>query len=180
MSEYPDVPAIEDIDDEPVVELGDLVVDKVTGYTGIATDITTWLHGCDRVAVQSRELGKEGKPIDNEVFDILQLNVLEKSVVPLGLDAGVAKTDFKLGDSLIDDITGFKGVAVAQTVFLHFPGRRILLQPQELKDGKPLDTYGFQETQLHLEVKEKVEPDKRKKRTGGPRDERVLRAVGRF
>lgn len=56
--------------------IGKLVKDKVTGLTGIVTGRTTWLNGCARVIVQSRDL-HDGKPIDAQWFDQPQVVVVE-------------------------------------------------------------------------------------------------------
>lgn len=70
------------------VKLGDTVRDIVTGFTGIAVARTQWLHGCDRIAIQP-PVGKDGKPVDNAAFDIMQIEVLKS--------AKVAKTAKKTG-----------------------------------------------------------------------------------
>jgi hypothetical protein len=64
------------------VELGQTVKDAITGYEGVAVSITTYLHGCNRIRVQSREM-KDGKPVEDQVFDEQQLII---SDVPNILD----------------------------------------------------------------------------------------------
>ena len=49
--------------------LGKLCRDKITGFTGIATAITTWLTGCTRFGLQPRKLDKEGKLQEAQWFD---------------------------------------------------------------------------------------------------------------
>jgi hypothetical protein len=67
------------------IGLGDRVKDPVSGYTGIVTGITTWLHGCVRMGVMSETL-HEGKPIDERWFDQSQLRLVERGVhTPLTL-----------------------------------------------------------------------------------------------
>lgn len=61
------------------INLGDRVEDKITGFSGIAHAITTWLNGCIRVAVQPETL-HEGKPIEDRYFDITQLTLVEAHV----------------------------------------------------------------------------------------------------
>lgn len=46
---------------EPV-ELGRRVKDKITGFTGIAIERVTYLHGCPQVNVCSEELDS-GRPV---------------------------------------------------------------------------------------------------------------------
>ncbi|MBX9877654.1 MAG: hypothetical protein K2Y22_04280 [Candidatus Obscuribacterales bacterium] len=59
------------------VKLGDRVRDKVTGFEGIATGITVWLHGCRRVVIQPEKLGTDGKLIESWTFDEPGLEILE-------------------------------------------------------------------------------------------------------
>lgn len=60
------------------IELGDLVADKISGFQGVVVAITEWLHACKRITIQPSEL-KDGKPIDNETFDYLQLKIITKN-----------------------------------------------------------------------------------------------------
>lgn len=56
-------------------------------------------------------------------------------------------TEFvELGDIVEDKITGFKGVAIGITKWLH-GCRRITIQPEGMKDGKPLESSVFDEPQ---------------------------------
>lgn len=64
-----------------IIELGDKAKDKITGFTGVVTSITTWLNGCQRVGLQPRELGEHGRLPSVEAFDIEQVELLEKRVV---------------------------------------------------------------------------------------------------
>jgi hypothetical protein len=73
----------------------------------------------------------------------------------------------KLGDVARDTITGFEGVVVAITKWLH-GCYRITIQPQKLHDGKPVDNCTFDEPQV-----EPVAPQVHETtaRTGGPTPE---------
>ena len=73
-----------------VIELGDLARDTVTGFTGVVTAKTKWLNGCERLMLQSQKL-KDGKPIEGETFDILQLELVKKAVVASAPQAPVLK-----------------------------------------------------------------------------------------
>jgi len=78
-----------------------------------------------------------------------------------------------LGDEVKDSITGFKGIVVAVTNWLH-GCRRITVQPAKLStDGKPNETHTFDEPQLILLKKKKVDAGRRD--TGGPRPEPVTK-----
>lgn len=73
----------------------------------------------------------------------------------------------ELGDVARDTVTGFEGVVVAKTKWLH-GCVRFSLQPQALKDGKPIESCSFDEPQLVL-VSKKAAATTGK--TGGPRPE---------
>lgn len=73
----------------------------------------------------------------------------------------------ELGDTVQDNISGLKGIAVAIVVWLH-GCKRVIVQPQELKDGKPVETSSFDEPQLTI-IKAAKEPVRRAV-TGGPQD----------
>lgn len=66
---------------EQVVELGDLVEDKITGFRGIVIARTEWLNKCVRIQVQPEDLSKEGKPVDSVAFDVEQLKIVKKAKV---------------------------------------------------------------------------------------------------
>lgn len=72
-----------------------------------------------------------------------------------------------LGDIAIDTLTGFKGVVVAITKWLH-GCERITIQPQTLHDGKTIDPISFDEPQIEV-----VSPKQHRStdRTGGPKPE---------
>ena len=65
-----------DISKEEIMDLGDKVRDKITGFTGIATAITLYLHKCPLVEVTAKELS-EGKLI-TLWFDEPQLEVMNR------------------------------------------------------------------------------------------------------
>lgn len=69
------------------IELGDVVVDTITGFTGVVIGDTKWLHGCRRLSVQPREL-KDGKPIDFITIDEPQLRLVEAEVATGTSDTG--------------------------------------------------------------------------------------------
>jgi hypothetical protein len=54
-----------------------------------------------------------------------------------------------LGDKVKDVVTGLTGIAVAKTHYLQGCAR-IGVQPQELKDGKPVEASWFDEPQLEV------------------------------
>jgi hypothetical protein len=68
---------------EKVVELGDRVKEKITGFIGIVTGISHWLTGCSTCGVQSKGTN-DGKPISPQWFDIGRLEVIDKNVISQG------------------------------------------------------------------------------------------------
>jgi len=51
-------------------------------------------------------------------------------------------SEINIGDTARDSITGFEGVVIGFTDYLH-NCRRPILQPKTLKDGKPIDNRSF-------------------------------------
>lgn len=72
----------------------------------------------------------------------------------------------KLGDKVKDIITGFEGIAVCRTDWLH-GCTRFGVQPEKLHEGKPIDSVYFDEPQLMLLKSAKVPEGSHV--TGGPR-----------
>jgi len=63
--------------------------------------------------------------------------------------------EIKLGSKVKDKITGLVGIAMARTTWLH-GCVRISIQPQELKDGKPIELYTIDEPQCEVIEEEKA------------------------
>jgi len=59
------------------IDLGDVARDRITGFTGVVVASYRFLHGCERLCLQPREL-KDGKPLDTATFDVPQLELVEK------------------------------------------------------------------------------------------------------
>jgi hypothetical protein len=66
------------------VGLGDLVRDTVSGFEGIATARTQYIHGCERWSVQPKA-DKDGKLPEYQSFDGLALEVITPNYVQTGL-----------------------------------------------------------------------------------------------
>lgn len=62
------------------ISLGDRAKDPITGFSGIVTAVTTWLHGCIRITIEPEKLDKEGKPQEGRSFDQTQLVLIKKGV----------------------------------------------------------------------------------------------------
>ena len=61
----------------------------------------------------------------------------------------------ELGDRVKDRITGLAGIAVGKTDWL-FGCRRIVIQPEEAKEGKPAEMFHADEPQLVVLLKHAV------------------------
>jgi hypothetical protein len=59
-----------------IPELGDMVIEKITGFRGIATTEIRWLFGCNRLEVTPLNTKR-----DTKIYDITQLGVIEKRAV---------------------------------------------------------------------------------------------------
>lgn len=71
---------------EPI-GLGDRAKDPISGFGGIVTSITHWLHGCIRLGVTPEMLDKDGKPKDERYFDQSQLRLVKRGVhIPMVLE----------------------------------------------------------------------------------------------
>ena len=64
-----------------MVELGDLVKDNISGFTGIAAARHTFLQGCNRITIQPL-VGKDKKLPESSAFDEPQLTVLKPKKAP--------------------------------------------------------------------------------------------------
>lgn len=73
-----------------------------------------------------------------------------------------------LGDEAKDTVTGFAGIVVGITEWLH-GCRRLIVQPTKLHDGKPIEAISFDEPQLELVRSARAKVGSRE--TGGPRPE---------
>jgi hypothetical protein len=80
----------------------------------------------------------------------------------------------ELGDRVQDKITKQKGIVVAKTHWLN-GCTRLTVQPEELKDGKPVEASCFDEPQLVILKKnavEQTESAKEKEATKRPHGDR--------
>ena len=69
------------------LSLGDEVKDIITGFAGVVTCRSQWLHNCNTYGVKSKEL-KDGKPMDLQQFDEPQLKIIEKKTIKEKRDTG--------------------------------------------------------------------------------------------
>ena len=59
-----------------MIELGQKVRDRVTGFEGVATSKVEYLNGCVQYCVKPR-VGEDNKMVDGEYVDVQQLEVID-------------------------------------------------------------------------------------------------------
>ena len=72
-------------------ELGDRVVDRVTGHRGVVVQITENLNGCMQCTVRP-PVDKDGKMIEAWSIDIENLDVLERNAAKVVRKTGAQRT----------------------------------------------------------------------------------------
>jgi hypothetical protein len=65
-----------------MIQLGNEVRDRVTGFTGIAVCRAEHLFGCIRIGVKPQGFDKDGKLQEQEFFDEPALEVVSDGIVP--------------------------------------------------------------------------------------------------
>lgn len=79
--------------------------------------------------------------------------------------------EVKLGMKARDVVTGFSGIVTAITQWLTGCDT-VQLQPQEMKDGTPIEPKSFDVTRIEiLDESNILEPKKVERNPGGPHDE---------
>jgi len=145
---------------DQVIELGDTVKDRITGYTGVVTTINSYLYSSPRIGVRSKEL-HNGIPVMEQSFDEVELEIVEKQTIKMLI---TDKPDISFMDLVEDTVTGFKGKVVGIAKFLT-GCFRIGVQSEAMKDGSPVNWQWFPDPQIKVLQKKEQEPVKR---LGGP------------
>lgn len=143
-----------------MVELGDMVKDKITGFEGLALEKSEYLNGCVQFEVQPK-IDKEGKIPEPSHIDEQQLEVIEIAdtnlvFIPRDSDPAIA-----LGEEVKDTLLGFKGVAISRSTsisgYVQYD-----VQPKKDKEGKLPDSAYVSARHLEIITKkasEEVEED---------------------
>lgn len=144
---------------------GDLAKDVVTGFEGIITARTTWLHGCDRIAIQPTKLGSDGTPVKDQVFDEDRVKIIKKAKVKFTPPTDDELVAMPIGAEAKDTVTGFKGIIAALTVTLG--GQlHVVIEPEKLnKDGGCFDNEAFVSSRIEV-IKPKPVPKTTAQTTG--------------
>lgn len=67
---------------ESQFHMGDVVRDAVSGFEGIVESIVFWRHGYVRVGIASTTLNKDGLPVERQLFDEPQLELVKAVEAP--------------------------------------------------------------------------------------------------
>lgn len=74
------------------IKLGDRVKDIYTGFEGVASARTEWLHGCDRITIEPTALDKDGKIQDGATFDEQRVELVTAQEVLVADASNTQKT----------------------------------------------------------------------------------------
>jgi len=145
-------------------EIGDLVKDKITGFTGILIEKTKWFNNCMRIGIEPNKL-INGNIIDTKHFDMQQIEIIK--INPLKLKIPKYILGKYLGDFAKDKVTGYSGIICAECIGIRTFIIDIGIQSQELEEDVPRDIMYFCEHCIDIIEKEKfISPGKVS--TGGP------------
>lgn len=73
-----------------MVNLGDLVEDKISGLQGIVICRSVWLYNCVRIVVQPEKM-HDGRPVESCTFDEDQLTVLQAGKLAVTIEKETIK-----------------------------------------------------------------------------------------
>jgi len=139
-----------------MIKLGDYVRDKITNFEGLTLGKSEYLNGCVQFEVQPR-IDKEGKMSESEWIDEQQLEVIEESDLDKVFEPRDSKPAITLGEEVRDTLLGFEGVVISKSTsiagYVQYD-----VQPKRDKEEKLPDSVYI--SALHLEVINKIEPEK--------------------
>lgn len=150
--------------------LGFTATDKVTGLTGVVTARAEFIYGPVRYEVTPQKLHK-GQPAASQWHDADRWAFGKPA---FGFDEPPCNVN--LGDVVIDNLTGFRGVATGRFTFLN-GCIRFEISPPKLKDGEPVKPCTVDLPQITVVKRAKATkptptptPASVKKSPGGPHD----------
>lgn len=79
--------------------------------------------------------------------------------------------EIELGDRVEDKITGLRGIVIAITKWM-YGCTRVVIQPEEAKDGKPAESFNIDMPQAKL-IKKNVVQQREEPKTHGERNDRI-------
>ncbi len=136
--------------------LGSDVKDSISDIEGFAFSITTFISGCQHVGIRRKGTGPLGNPYELIYVELQSIEGYEKFKKHI--------TSPILGKKVKDKITGYEGIAVDVTDFIHSDSR-VGIQSSNIFEGRPALAHV---TDLsNIESLEEVNTVIKKK-TGGP------------
>lgn len=127
------------------IERGDLVADKITGFTGVVVCLVRWAFSETRAGLRSRALDDSGKPKDIQWFDVSSCVLREKAVVPV---QPLIKHSLQMLDFVEDSVTGFEGKIVCFDHWITGCVRAGVQPTGFTRDGIPVEAQTFSVEQL--------------------------------
>jgi hypothetical protein len=65
------------------LKMGQKARDVVTGFEGIVVARVSFLTGCDRYALLPQGLNKDGRPFEEQYFDVNRLQLIDGEIIEL-------------------------------------------------------------------------------------------------
>jgi hypothetical protein len=145
---------------------GDEVKDIVTGFRGIVTARTSWLHGCDRISITPNKLGSDGLPVKEQSFDEQRVEIIKRGKVKSTLPTPEKLAGLGMGAEVKDTVTGFTGIIAAITVTIG-GDVHVQIEPEKLnKDGGTFEIEVFVADRVEV-IKPKPVPQAKRTKTSG-------------
>jgi hypothetical protein len=153
------------VSDKKAALPGDLAKDVVTGFEGIITGRSAWLHGCDRLNITPMKLGSDGTPIKEQSFDEDRIEIVKKAKAKATAPDTDRLKRLSLGAEAKDIVTGYKGIIAG--VMITFGGAiHVFLEPEKTKkDGETYEMEAFYDTRIEV-IKKKPIPKTTAKTSG--------------
>lgn len=148
---------------DPKIEIGDTARDTITGFEGLVVCTAVSMTNCDTVNLQPQGLKDDGSPKDDHGFDVPQLELVKKGVLPAKKPAALT---VDLGCEVEDTMTPYKGVVDGIATWIN-GCVRISVKCAELHENLPIESKWLPMQQLKV-VKPATTAGRPK--TGGPMD----------
>lgn len=143
--------------DESEIELGQIVTDAISGYTGVVNTIGHHISGCTRIGVypvnnldDDREFTTQRG--SEEFFYPDQLDLVVTASQWHDPDGLNTDYDVELGDTVEDSISGFEGTAVVINHLL-FNVPQVAVRPEVTNTSEKADMAWFDIPQLSITEK---------------------------
>ncbi len=100
-----------------MIELGNKIKSKISGFEGITTSKSTSLSGSVQFNIRPNGLTKDFEPITGQWYDVQELEKIDDGLSK-EYDLQPLETDISLGDTVVH-INGFTGVAMELIEYLN-------------------------------------------------------------